>query len=57
MARPNKKESLAIRKRNRQILKMRMTGYPIDYIAEYFNKSKSTISEIITNEEIKQGYR
>lgn len=49
MARPTKRQQAAIRQRNKRIVNMRNTGYPVTYIAEIFSLTKGTVSSIIKN--------
>ena len=47
MTRPNKKQTIIIEKRNRDILEMEKKGYPRDYICSYFGLSKGRLSLIL----------
>lgn len=49
MARPTKKESIAIIKRNVEIVAMETKGYPLDYICSYFGLTKGRVSQILKN--------
>ncbi len=55
MARPTKEAAILIEKRNKDIMSMKQKGYPREYIAGYFNISKSRLSRIITSEENNYG--
>lgn len=46
MTRPNKKQASIFKQRDKKIAKMRENGYPIDFVAEYFNISKGRVSQI-----------
>ncbi len=47
MARPNKNEAIAIKKRDDEIVEMKKKGYPLDYISSYFSLSKGRVVQII----------
>lgn len=53
MARPNKNEALAIKKRDESIFIMKQKGYPLDYIASFYNVSKGRIVQILKTEQQK----
>lgn len=50
MPRPTKKEAMAIRKRNDDILSMDQKGYPLDYIASFYNLTKGRVVQILKKE-------
>lgn len=50
MARPTKQESIAIKKRNEELFAMSEKGYPLDYIASYYNLSKGRVVQILKKE-------
>lgn len=47
MARPNKSEAIAKRKRDKKMLMMIKKGYPADYISAYFGLTKGRVSQIL----------
>jgi DNA-binding MarR family transcriptional regulator len=47
MARPTKARAVSIAQRNKKIIQMAKRGYPLVYIADYFNVTKGTISKIV----------
>ena len=47
MGRPTKKDQVLKDERNKKIVSMRKSGYPLIYIAATFNVSKSRISRIL----------
>ena len=47
MARPNKTEAIAIKKRDGDIVAMNLKGYPLDYIASFCNLTKGRVVQIL----------
>lgn len=47
MSRPTKQEAVAIHKRNNKMLAMDQKGYPLDYIATFFNLTKGRVVQIL----------
>ena len=47
MPRPTKQEAIAIRKRNDDVLAMDQKGYPLDYIASFYNLTKGRVVQIL----------
>ncbi len=54
MARPTKQESIAISKRNAEIFAMSEKGYPLDYIASFYNLTKGRVVQILKKESERQ---
>ena len=48
--RPNKNEAIAIKKRNDDIVAMDAKGYPLDYIASFYNLTKGRVVQILKKE-------
>ena len=57
MARPTKQESIAIKKRNEEIFAMNEKGYPLDYIASYYNLTKGRVVQILKKESEQRSKR
>ena len=57
MARPNKNKAIAIKKRNDDILLMDQKGYPLDYIASFYNLTKGRVVQILKkqSEKVEEG--
>lgn len=55
MARPTKNEAIAIRKRNDTIVAMSVKGYPLDYIASFYNLTKGRVVQILKKEKVEEG--
>jgi len=55
MARPTKQESIAIAKRNTEIFAMNEKGYPLDYIASYYNLTKGRVVQILKKEDLQRS--
>ena len=57
MPRPTKQEAIAIRKRNDDILSMDQKGYPLDYIASFYNLTKGRVVQILKkqSEKVEEG--
>ena len=57
MPRPTKQEAIAIRKRNDDILAMDQKGYPLDYIASFYNLTKGRVVQILKkqSEKVEEG--
>jgi len=50
MARPDKNKAAIIKKRDELIFKMDKKGYPLDYIASFWNLTKGRVVQIIKSE-------
>ena len=44
--RPTKKDLIAVARRDKEIVEMHEKGYPLDYIAAFFNISKQRVFQI-----------
>ncbi len=53
MPRPTKQEAIAIHKRNDDILVMDQKGYPLDYIASFYNLTKGRVVQILKKESVR----
>ena len=51
IGRPDKVEAIAIKKRNEELVAMDEKGYPLDFLANYFNLTKGRVVQILKEEE------